>query len=190
LLLLIFYIYSVLFTELFGELELSQNYFGSLTQSLFTCMQLMTMEWSDIAREVMAQKTWAWAPFLSYIAITGFIVFNLIVAVVCDAVAVIDREAKSERDGPFESDANKLLEDQERIYELSRQVAAMKKQQTKLCKAVVGLTDELQNALTELEKYQKPPDSSESGPLPSAEDRPLVTLTPMRVPTGTVGSAG
>jgi hypothetical protein len=180
LLLLIFYIYSVLFTELFGEMELSQNYFGSLTQSLFTCMQLMTMEWSDIAREVMAQKTWAWAPFLSYIAITGFIVFNLIVAVVCDAVAVIDREAKYEREGPFESDANKLLEAQERIYELSRQVAAMKSQQTKLCLAVVSLTEELQNALTELERLTDP---SEAEPLPSAEDRPLVCLTPIHVST-------
>ena len=32
----------------------------------------------------MAQVWWAWIPFISFVVITGFIVFNLIVAVVCE----------------------------------------------------------------------------------------------------------
>jgi hypothetical protein len=115
LLLLVFYIFSVLFTELFKDLELSANYFGTLGASLFTCMELMTLEWAGIAREVMTIYKWAWAPLASFIALTGFIVFNLIIAVVCDAVAVTEKTVR-EMDG-IESDnpLQKLDEAQERI---------------------------------------------------------------------------
>lgn len=92
LLLLIFYIFAVLFTQLFGELELSGDYFNRLDHSLLTLFVMMTMEWADIARECMDQLWWAWAPFVIFIMITGFIVFNLIIAVVCDAVAVIENK--------------------------------------------------------------------------------------------------
>jgi hypothetical protein len=115
LLLLIFYIFSVLFTELFKDLPLSDDFFGSLGQSLFTCMQLMTLGWGDIVREVMVFKSWAWAPFCAFISLTGFIVFNLIVAVVCDAVAVTEKTVR-QLDG-IESDDPlvKIDEAQERI---------------------------------------------------------------------------
>lgn len=63
----------------------------------------------------MIHEPWAWAPFTAFIMITGFIVFNLIVAVVCDAVAVTEKTVR-ELDG-FESDnpMAKLAEAQERI---------------------------------------------------------------------------
>jgi hypothetical protein len=56
------------------------------------------MEWADVARECMAEIWWAWAPFVAFIMITGFIVFNLIIAVVCDAVAVIENKDDLEPD--------------------------------------------------------------------------------------------
>ena len=37
----------------------------------------------------MAQVWWAWIPFILFVVITGFIVFNLIVAVVCEAISEI-----------------------------------------------------------------------------------------------------
>jgi hypothetical protein len=43
LLLLVFYIFAVFFTELFGTLILSDNYFRTLDVSLFTCFQFMTV---------------------------------------------------------------------------------------------------------------------------------------------------
>ena len=116
-LLLIFYIFGVLFTELFGELELSGEYFSRLDYSLLTLFVMMTMEWSDIARECMAQIWWAWMPFISFIMITGFIVFNLIIAVVCDAVAVIENKEDLHPDSleliEHESgkDGDRLIED-------------------------------------------------------------------------------
>ena len=71
---------------------------------------MMTMEWADVARECMAEIKWAWAPFVAFIMITGFIVFNLIIAVVCDAVAVIENKNDLEPDlfGSQEEDDENL----------------------------------------------------------------------------------
>ena len=88
----------MLFTQLFGELELSQPYFTRLDYSFLTLFVMMTMEWADVARECKAEIWWSWAPFVAFIMITGFIVFNLIIAVVCDAVAVIENKEDLEPD--------------------------------------------------------------------------------------------
>jgi hypothetical protein len=155
LLLLVFYIFAVLFTELFGELELSKNYFGSLDASLFTCMELMTLEWASIARETMHLKTWAWVPFLGFITVTSFIVFNLIVAVVCDAVKVVDQQVKREKEleleaqagGPAETDLSKLSEAQERIWELTDHIEMMRIHHKELQDVVALLASEMTAAL-------------------------------------------
>ena len=94
---LIFYIFAVMFTEMFGDLILSEDYFSTLDRSLLTCFQMVTLEWGDIMRECMTQVWWAWIPFVSFIVITGFIVFNLIVAVVCEAVSEISKASDKER---------------------------------------------------------------------------------------------
>jgi len=86
---LISYIFAVMFTELFGDLILSDDYFTTLDRSFLSLFQMVTLEWSDIMRECMAQVWWAWIPFISFVVITGFIVFNLIVAVVCEAISEI-----------------------------------------------------------------------------------------------------
>jgi hypothetical protein len=38
---------------------------------------------------------WAWVPFIIFIIITGFVVVNLIIAVICDAVHVLGNENKA-----------------------------------------------------------------------------------------------
>ena len=58
LMLLIFYIFAVLFTELFRDLELEEYHpdgtvvmpFKDLHNILFTCFELMTLEWSTYTR--------------------------------------------------------------------------------------------------------------------------------------------
>uniref|UniRef100_A0A7S1VDR2 Ion transport domain-containing protein n=1 Tax=Grammatophora oceanica TaxID=210454 RepID=A0A7S1VDR2_9STRA len=129
LLALIFYIFAVLFTELFKDLELSEGYFRSLDASLFTCYEMMTLEWAAIAREVMAEKSWAWLPFGAFIGITGFIVFNLIIAVICNAVAIVDkvtrdREART-RGECLETPEQRVHYCQEKLDILSGQVEEM-----------------------------------------------------------------
>jgi hypothetical protein len=143
LLLLIFYIFSVLFTELFSDLEMDRDYFGTLDKSLFTCMELMTLEWGEICRTVMLTYKWAWAPFLAFIAITGFIVFNLIVAVVCDAVAVTEKTVR-QMDGYEEDNTEiKIIEAQERIDLLQSHIHDMLKTQEQVHTMIEQMAEEL-----------------------------------------------
>lgn len=133
LLIIIFYVFAVLFTELFSDLEMEDiNYFESLPSSLFSCFQMMTMEWGDVCREVMQQKSWAWIPFVTFVAIAGFIVFNLIVAVVVEAVAATEETVRA-LDG-IESDTpqDKLEEAQERIDLLQYHLIEMMNQQEQI----------------------------------------------------------
>jgi Ion transport protein len=152
LLLLIFYIFAVLFTQLFGDLQLSDNYFTSLDASLFTCMDMMTLNWAEVAREVMTHRSWAWAPFLSFISLTGFIVYNLIVAVVCDAVAVLDRQKQKleeekqrleQEKEDNDNQENQLQNALQQMNVLAEQIERMKQQHVDMCLAVSLLTSEL-----------------------------------------------
>ena len=126
LLLLIFYIFAVMFTTLFKDLELSDDYFSSLDTTLFTLFQFMTMEWSEVSREVMEVYSWAWLPFVVFVAISGFIVFNLIIAVVCDAVAVIEQE-KHDEEAEAAAAADAVLDEatQEKITHLTAQMEGL-----------------------------------------------------------------
>ena len=164
LLLLIFYIFAVLFTQLFGELELSGNYFTTLDASLFTCMNMMTLEWVNVTRELMTHFSWAWAPVSSFISITGFIVYNLVVAVVCDAVAVLDRNKQQEAEA-----AQREIDDQEyevtrrdhmqitqqRFDDLSNNIELMKQQHINICHTVDMLSSELQQSMIVIANLQQ-----------------------------------
>lgn len=97
LLFLISYIFAVMFTQLFKDLELEEPYFVRIDNTFFTLFQIMTLDnWAEIVRQVMEYYTWAWFPFITFVIISGFVVVNLIIAVICDAVAALhdDERAK------------------------------------------------------------------------------------------------
>mmetsp|Transcript_30880 Transcript_30880/g.67767 ORF Transcript_30880/g.67767 Transcript_30880/m.67767 type:complete len:454 (+) Transcript_30880:56-1417(+) len=100
LLFLVFYIFAVMFTTLFKSLwkdGLTEwDYFGRLDATFFTLFQIMTLdEWSAVAREVMYTYSWAWAPFVVFVIISGFVVVNLIIAVICDAISALHDDARA-----------------------------------------------------------------------------------------------
>lgn len=104
LLLLITYIFSVMFTQMFKSLykngQTEYNYFSRLDASFFTCFQLMTFDnWGDVCKEVQAVYWWAWMPIISYIIIAGFALTNLIVAVICDAMAALHENERAKITG-------------------------------------------------------------------------------------------
>lgn len=86
LLLLIFYIFAVMATKLFGE-EFP-NYFGTLPASIFSLFQIMTLEaWADsIVRPIMEKYPYAWTFFIPYIVVTSFAVLNLFIGIVVSAM--------------------------------------------------------------------------------------------------------
>ena len=82
---LVLYVSAVLATKQFRAI--SPEHFGSLGDSLFTLFQVMTVEgWPEIARGVMAQSRFAWIFFVAYLLIATFMVLNLFIAVVVNAM--------------------------------------------------------------------------------------------------------
>lgn len=115
LLALIFYLFSVIATILFGNVF--PELFGSIGSSIFTLFQVMTLDsWSmDVARPVMDAFPYAFLFFVPFVLICTFIVLNVIVAIIvngmCDARDKFVKEKKEKRS---------LSQDAELIAELDK----------------------------------------------------------------------
>tara|TARA_E500000178_G_C17021567_1_gene755879 strand:+ start:264 stop:1061 length:798 start_codon:yes stop_codon:yes gene_type:complete len=84
--LLIFYISSVLVTNFFGTRF--EEWFGTIGNSMYSLFQIMTLEsWSmGIVRPVMQEYPYAWVFFVPFILITTFAVLNLFIGIIVDAM--------------------------------------------------------------------------------------------------------
>jgi voltage-gated sodium channel len=82
LLLMVYYIFAVMGTQLFGDAF--PQFFGSLGASFYTLFQVMTLEsWSmDVARPVIDQYPFAWIYFVGFILITSLTVLNLFIGII------------------------------------------------------------------------------------------------------------
>ena len=96
LLLIVFYVFAVISTNLFGAVF--PDLFGSLGHSFFTLFQVMTLEsWSDgIARPIMEKFPYAWVFFVIFILIATFVVVNLFIAVIVDSFASLKDDTTEE----------------------------------------------------------------------------------------------
>ncbi len=82
---LVLYVFAVMATQLYGAI--APEFFGTLGESLFTLFQIMTVEgWPEVARSVMTQSPHAWIFFVAYLLIATFMVLNLFIAVVVNAM--------------------------------------------------------------------------------------------------------
>jgi len=135
LLFLVMYIFSVMFTQLFKTLykdgHTTYNYFSSLDASFFTCFQFMTFDnWGDVCKDVQSVYWWAWMPIVCYILIAGFAIVNLIVAVICDAMAALHDDERAKITGrPL--DASKYDEAEE--YKEERNEGEEMKEEEREC---------------------------------------------------------
>ncbi|MEL7447314.1 MAG: ion transporter, partial [Pseudomonadota bacterium] len=95
---LLFYISAVMATNLFGDVF--PQWFGSLGASLYSLFQIMTLEsWSmGIVRPVMEIYPYAWAFFVPFILLTSFIVLNLFIGVIVNAMSEATEDAHDERE--------------------------------------------------------------------------------------------
>ncbi len=91
-LLLTFYIFSVLATSFFGARF--PDWFGHVGESMYTLFQIMTLEsWSmGIVRPVMEVYPLAWAFFVPFIFVTAFAVLNLFIGIVVNALQSVDHD--------------------------------------------------------------------------------------------------
>ena len=123
-LLIIFYVASVLSTKLFGQTEEFAMFFGTIGASMYTLFQIMTLEgWSEeIVRPVMEVYPYAWVFFIPFIITTSFAVLNLFIGIIVDAMNIIHE--KEEYKGP-ERRKNNIISGNE-IIALHREMAELK----------------------------------------------------------------
>ena len=55
--------------------------------------------WASVVRQVMVIYPWAWLPFVSFVLASSFIIVNLIIAVICDAISALEVEDKAKLHG-------------------------------------------------------------------------------------------
>lgn len=94
LLVLIFYVFAVMATKLFGETH--EETFGSIGASMLSLFQVMTLDaWSDgLMRPMLEKYPYAWLFFIPFVLVSAFIVLNLFIGVV---VSALETERDAER---------------------------------------------------------------------------------------------
>ncbi|MDF1608771.1 ion transporter [Hoeflea sp. YIM 152468] len=110
LLTLVFYVFSVMATKLYGDSF--PEWFGSIPASAYSLFQVMTLEsWSmGIVRPVMEVYPLAWAFFIPFIACTTFTVLNLFIGIIVSAM-------QEEHEAEVTADRESMVSDQSAMLE-------------------------------------------------------------------------
>jgi voltage-gated sodium channel len=95
LLTLVFYVFSVIGTKLFGTSF--PEWFGSLWASMFSLFQIMTLEgWAEIARTVNQKYPFSYFYFISFILIASYTTLNIFIAIVVNTMSEIQQKITSQ----------------------------------------------------------------------------------------------
>ncbi|MBL8710458.1 MAG: ion transporter [Rhodospirillaceae bacterium] len=124
LLTLVFYVFSVMATKLFGADF--PDWFGSIPASAYSLFQIMTLEsWSmGIVRPVMEVYPLAWMFFIPFIVCTTFTVLNLFIGIIVSAMqSEHEATATAEREA-LHSDNATILEE---LRALRAEIAALRR---------------------------------------------------------------
>ncbi len=121
-LLLIFYVASVMATKLFKEHF--PEFFGTIGNSMYSLFQIMTLEsWSmGIVRPVMEVYPYAWIFFVPFIVITSFAVLNLFIGIIVNSLHIIESAQNREHIDELEKQAHRERE------ELLQELRALRKE--------------------------------------------------------------
>ena len=117
---LIFYISSVLTTTFFGEKF--YEWFGTIGDSMYTLFQIMTLEsWSmGIVRPVMKEFPLAWLFFVPFILVTTFAILNLFIGIIVDAMQQISKDDHQEETKPELNLEKKLISMEIQLKEITK----------------------------------------------------------------------
>lgn len=111
LLMMVFYIFAVMGTQLYGEAFPED--FGHLGRTLYSLFQIMTLEsWSEaIGRPVMEEFPYAWLYFVSFILLTAFTVLNLFIGIIVNTMQEKHQEEEYRQRSQIESRAHSEREE-------------------------------------------------------------------------------
>jgi len=106
---LVFYVFSVMATKLYGDAF--PDWFGSIPASAYSLFQIMTLEsWSmGIVRPVMSEFPFAWAFFVPFIVATSFTVLNLFIGIIVSAMQRDYEAVAAEERGQMHSEQTAIL---------------------------------------------------------------------------------
>ena len=129
LLIMVFYIFAVLATNLYSE-DFPQ-WFGDIGESMFTLFQIMTLEsWSSgIARPMMDQTPHAYLFFIPFILIATYTTLNIFIAIVVNTMNELHmQDVKDEEDLKSEVMLAEHRKSQHQIEQLNRRIDKLIKQ--------------------------------------------------------------
>jgi len=163
LLMILFLLFGIMFSDLFGRAYEDDitiyNYWGNFNESIFTLFQFMCFDtWHKAARPIMDEWWWAWMPIVFWCVISGFMIMNLIVAVICESLATMSKDPEPSEDDmrnsytdnsnsddePEIDDKNKLLVQVEldyKVYKIQQLVTVILEENQELTNRVVQVTD-------------------------------------------------
>lgn len=134
-------------------------YFKRMDYTLFTLFQFMCFDdWADIARGIMAEKPWAWILIIPWLVISGFVVANLFIAVICESLVKLDELEKKNFEGNRErttmQGASREIEEF-RQEETRNEIKDTTVLVTKLQDNIAALTSQQEELMAFLEKFEQ-----------------------------------
>ena len=165
-----------MFTQLYSKVKLPAEtpedegqpviYFRTLDQSMLTLFQLMTMdEWANVVRALQGadpKNRWAWFYIIFFIVISGFIMVNLIVAVICDAIGSLSDSDKEKLQGRYDSERSSVNLG-EQMDEIEESIASLTRSQAKTLITLEYLMEQLKKEKNSGSQQKQPAEEKTQG---------------------------
>ena len=128
LLIIIYYIYAIIGVTQFSAVF--PDWFGNIGKAMYTLFQVMTLEsWSmGISRPVMEVYSFAWAYFVPFVLLSSFIVMNVVVGIVVNAISEVTADTAKEEEEEKTVSNKELVSE---IHSLKEQLDRLEKQLAK-----------------------------------------------------------
>jgi voltage-gated sodium channel len=92
---MVFYVYGMVGWILFSDVD--PAHWRNIGRALLTMFQLVTVEgWYEVQDAALASEPWAWVYFVSFIIISAFVLFNMVIGVVINSMEEARGQAKAE----------------------------------------------------------------------------------------------
>lgn len=125
LLALVFYVFAVIGTKLFGAAY--PEWFGNLGASMFSLFQIMTLEgWAEISREIMRDFPLANIYFIIFILLASYTTLNIFIAIVVNTMSEVQQKTSAASVEKIEN----IIQDENE--ELKNDIRSIKEQLIKL----------------------------------------------------------
>lgn len=92
---MVFYVYGMVGWILFSDVD--PAHWRNIGRALLTMFQLVTVEgWYEVQDAALAYEPWAWVYFVSFVIISAFVLFNMVIGVVITSMEEARDHANTE----------------------------------------------------------------------------------------------